>query len=245
MRETRLIRRAFCRIGNIVILLITVLFSFWLIAILLFSFLPVPLSAVMVERQINAWLSNNPNYRLESIWRNTNQIAPELALAVIAAEDQRFPEHFGFDFQAVQQVIFDHHTRPLRGASTISQQTAKNLFLWDGRSWLRKGLEVGITAGIELLWSKQRILCVYLNIVEFGPGIFGVEAAAQHYFHTSAERVTAAQAALLAAVLPNPLHWQVNHPTSYLLQRQHWILQQMHHLGDRRFLTQNRLNHSH
>lgn len=241
MRQTGIINRTLYRLRNFGLFFIFVVLSFWLIAILLFSFLPVPYSAVMLERQINAWLSNNKNFHLESTWRNTKQISPHLLLAVIASEDQRFPEHIGFDLQSVQQVIFEHNSRPLRGASTISQQTAKNLFLWDGRSWLRKGLEVIITAEIEILWTKQRILTVYLNIAEFGPGIFGAEAASQYYFHTSAKQLSAAQAAMLAAILPNPLHWQANRPTSYLLKRQQWILQQMQQLGERNFLIENRL----
>lgn len=241
MRKTKIIRRFFCWIYSFGSLFIVGLLIFWLIAILLFSFLPVPYSAVMMERQVNAWLSNDKRYHVNATWRNARHIAPELVLAVIAAEDQRFPAHFGFDFKSVKQAILNHDSHSLRGASTISQQTAKNLFLWDGRSWLRKGLEVVITLGMEFLWSKQHILCVYLNIMEFGQGIFGAEAAAQHYFHTSANRLTAAQAAMLAAVLPNPLNWQVNHPTSYLLKRQQWILQQMHYLGDLPFLTQHRL----
>jgi monofunctional glycosyltransferase len=241
MRKNGIINRSFYHLRNFGLLLITVILSFWFIAILLFSFLPVPYSTVMLERQINAWLSNNKSFHLESSWRNAQQIAPELMLAVIAAEDQRFPKHIGFDLHSVQQVIFKQNSRPLRGASTISQQTAKNLFLWDGRSLLRKGLEVIITAGIEIFWTKQRILTVYLNIAEFGPGIFGAEAASQHYFHTSAKELTAAQAAMLAAILPNPLHWQADRPTRYLLKRQQWILQQMQHLGERNFLIENRL----
>ncbi|MDE9571552.1 monofunctional biosynthetic peptidoglycan transglycosylase, partial [Xenorhabdus bovienii] len=114
------------------------------------------------------------------------------------------------------------YQRRIRGASTISQQTAKNLFLWEGRSWVRKGLEAGLTSILELFWSKKRILTVYLNIVEFGNGIFGVEAAAQHYFGKPARRLTASEAALLAAVLPNPHRYKVNAPSAYVLQRQKW-----------------------
>jgi monofunctional biosynthetic peptidoglycan transglycosylase len=129
----------------------------------------------------------------------------------------------------------------IRGASTLSQQTAKNLFLWDGRSWVRKGLEAGLTVGIETVWSKRRILTVYLNIVEFGDGIFGVEEAAQHFFHKPASKLTASQAALLAAVLPNPHLFKVNAPSAYVLRRQQWILRQMSQLGGDSFLSEHKL----
>ncbi len=130
----------------------------------------------------------------------------------------------------------------MRGASTLSQQTAKNLFLWDGRSWLRKGLEAGMTVGIETVWSKRRILTVYLNIAEFGPGIFGAEAAAQHYFHKPASRLTIAEAALLAAVLPNPIRFRADAPSGYVRQRQQWIMRQMRQLGGEGFLNRYRLH---
>ncbi|MDN7007731.1 monofunctional biosynthetic peptidoglycan transglycosylase, partial [Vibrio cholerae] len=130
----------------------------------------------------------------------------------------------------------------IRGASTLSQQTAKNVFLWDGRSWVRKGLEVGLTAGIELIWTKRRILTVYLNIAEFGNGIFGVEAAARHFFNKPTSKLSASDAALLAAVLPNPLRFKVNAPSGYVISRQQWILRQMHQLGGKTFLQENTLD---
>ena len=129
----------------------------------------------------------------------------------------------------------------MRGASTLSQQTAKNLFLWDGRSWLRKGLEAGLTLGLEGVWSKRRILTVYLNIAEFGDGIFGVEAAAQRYFHKPASRLTMTEAALLAAVLPNPLRFRADAPSGYVRQRQAWIMRQMRQLGGTTYIQQHRL----
>ncbi|EMH4120116.1 monofunctional biosynthetic peptidoglycan transglycosylase, partial [Yersinia enterocolitica] len=129
-----------------------------------------------------------------------------------------------------------------RGASTLSQQTAKNLFLWDGRSWVRKGLEVGLTAGIELVWTKRRILTVYLNIAEFGDGIFGVEAAARHFFNKPASKLSASEAALLAAVLPNPLRFKANAPSGYVISRQQWILRQMRQLGGKDFIQANDLD---
>ena len=215
----------------------------WLAGIILFAFLPVPFSAVMVERQISAWLSGNFSYVAHSDWVAMDNISPYMALAVMAAEDQKFPGHWGFDVAAIEKAISHNEKRParIRGASTLSQQTAKNLFLWDGRSWLRKGLEAGLTAGIELVWTKRRILTVYLNIVEFGDGVFGVEAAAQRFFNKSAKRLTASEAALLAAVLPNPHRYKVNAPSGYVTQRQQWIMRQMRQLGGQDFLKANDL----
>nr|WP_217277134.1 monofunctional biosynthetic peptidoglycan transglycosylase [Photorhabdus heterorhabditis] len=215
----------------------------WIVSVVAFSFLPAPFSMVMVERQINAWLSFNFSYVFRSIWIEQEQISPNIALAVIAAEDQKFPQHWGFDLDAIGKA-FEHNKNDLgrlRGASTISQQTVKNLFLWNGRSWLRKGLEAGMTFAIELGWTKSRILTVYLNIAEFGEGIFGVEEASRHYFHKSASKLTMSEAALLAAVLPNPHRYKVNAPSAYVLQRQQWILRQMRLLGGVSYLKKNEL----
>lgn len=216
----------------------------WIAGIVLFSFLPVPFSAVMVERQISAWLSGDFSYVSHSDWVPMSEISSPMALAVMAAEDQKFPEHWGFDVDAIQSVLSksDQENARIRGASTLSQQTAKNLFLWDGRSWVRKGLEAGLTVGIETVWSKRRILTVYLNIVEFGNGVFGVEEAAQHFFHKPASKLTASQAALLAAVLPNPHLFKVNAPSAYVLRRQQWILRQMGQLGGDAFLKEHNLH---
>ncbi|WON76530.1 monofunctional biosynthetic peptidoglycan transglycosylase [Serratia sp. UGAL515B_01] len=223
--------------------LITVL-GVWLASIILLAFLPVPFSAVMVERQISAWLEGDFSYVAHSNWVSMDNISSNMVLAVMAAEDQKFPAHWGFDIAAIEKAISHNEKRParIRGASTISQQTAKNLFLWDGRSWLRKGLEVGLTAGIELAWTKRRILTVYLNIVEFGDGIFGVEEASQRFFNKSANRLTASEAALLAAVLPNPHRFKVNAPSGYVIRRQQWILRQMRQLGGEGFVKANGLN---
>ncbi|AOM42173.1 monofunctional biosynthetic peptidoglycan transglycosylase [Xenorhabdus hominickii] len=223
-----------------IVVSITVL---WFVAVIAFSFLPVPFSMVMIERQMGALMSINLSYVFRSSWVDQNQISPYMTLAVIAAEDQKFPKHWGFDFDAIETAIEHNkkYQKRIRGASTITQQTAKNLFLWEGRSWVRKGLEAGMTAGLEILWSKKRILTVYLNIAEFGNGIFGVEEAAQHYFRKPAGRLTASEAALLAAVLPNPHRYQVNEPSAYVLRRQQWILRQMQLMGGENYLKQNKL----
>lgn len=211
--------------------------------IALFSVLPVPFSAVMLERQVGAWLSGNFHYVAHSDWVGMDEISPWMGLAVMAAEDQKFPDHWGFDVPAIEKALAhnERNENRVRGASTLSQQTAKNLFLWDGRSWLRKGLEAGLTVGIETVWSKKRILTVYLNIAEFGEGTFGVEAASQRYFHKPASRLTPAEAALLAAVLPNPIRFRADAPSGYVRSRQAWILRQMRQLGGEGFMRENRL----
>ncbi|SMB48863.1 biosynthetic peptidoglycan transglycosylase [Serratia proteamaculans] len=216
----------------------------WLLGIVIFAFLPVPFSAVMVERQLGAWLSGDFGYVAHSDWVSMDDISPQMALAVMAAEDQKFPEHWGFDVAAIEKALSHNERRPtrIRGASTLSQQTAKNLFLWDGRSWLRKGLEAGLTSGIELVWTKRRILTVYLNIVEFGDGVFGVEEASQRFFNKPAKRLTVSEAALLAAVLPNPHRFKANAPSGYVVQRQQWIMRQMRQLGGEGFLKENNLD---
>ncbi|WMY74844.1 monofunctional biosynthetic peptidoglycan transglycosylase [Buttiauxella selenatireducens] len=219
------------------------LVGIWLAGIILFSFMPVPFSAVMVERQFSAWFSGDFSYVAHSDWVSMDEISPWMGLAVIAAEDQKFPDHWGFDIAAIEKAVAhnERNENRVRGASTLSQQTAKNLFLWDGRSYVRKGLEAGLTLGMEVVWTKRRILTVYLNIAEFGDGIFGVEEASQRYFHKPASRLTASEAALLAAVLPNPIRFKANAPSGYVRQRQQWILRQMRQLGGESFLAQNEL----
>lgn len=206
-------------------LALTVLF------VLLFRFLPVPVSALMVERRIQSWFSKEP-YRSRHAWVPLEEISPAMGVAVIAAEDQLFGDHFGFDWNAIEKAVaHNERSRRKRGASTLTQQTAKNLFLWSSRSWARKGFEVWFTLALEAGWPKRRILEVYLNIVEFGDGLYGVEAASQAYFHKTAKRLTNAEAALLAAVLPNPHRFRANAPSDYIRGRQAWILRQMEQMG--------------
>lgn len=203
-----------------------------LILVLLFAYLPVPYTGVMLERQLSAWLDGKTRYQARHQWRALTEISPHLQQAVVAAEDQKFLQHSGFDLQAIEKaLVYNSKGRKVRGASTISQQTAKNVFLWTGRSWLRKGLESGFTLLIEGAWGKQRILEVYLNSVEFGPGIYGAEAAAQRFFGIPAQRLNRQQAALLAAVLPNPHRFLVQAPSPYVRKRQQWILKQMQQLA--------------
>ena len=193
---------------------------------------PPPTTAFVTARAIDAWRAGTPGFRIDRQWVPLTQIAPELALAVVAAEDQKFPTHGGFDLDAIGSALADRDTgRRMRGASTISQQVAKNLFLWSGRSWLRKGLEAWFTVLIELLWPKSRILEVYLNVAEFGDGIYGAEAAARRHFGRAAADLRRAEAARLAAVLPNPRIYVASRPSRYVLTRQRWIERQMGQLG--------------
>jgi monofunctional biosynthetic peptidoglycan transglycosylase len=198
---------------------------------MLFRYVSPPVTMLMIERRIESWSSGgkySPHYE----WVAFEGIAPPMPLAVIASEDQNFMHHHGFDWEAIQRAMdYDENGKRLRGGSTLTQQTAKNLFLWQDRTWIRKGFEAYLTVLLETCWTKRRILETYLNIVEFGDGIYGVEAASQHYFHKPARRLTAEEAALLAAVLPNPHRFKANAPTSYVRGRQHWILQQMGNLG--------------
>ena len=191
-----------------------------------------PYTAFMAEAQVEAWTGRDSSYVFRHSWVDLDRISPNLPLAVVASEDQKFPEHWGFDVEAIEKAYaLNQHSHKVRGASTISQQVAKNLFLWSGRSYFRKGLEAYFTMLIESLWPKRRILEVYLNVAEFGYGIYGAEAAAQRYFHKPASRLTRADAAVLAAVLPNPERLSAAAPSRYVQQRREWILGQMQALG--------------
>jgi len=191
-----------------------------------------PYTAFMAGAQASAWMNHDANYVLHHTWVDLSQISPNLPLAVVASEDQKFPEHSGFDVEAIEKAYaLNQHSHKVRGASTISQQVAKNLFLWSGRSYFRKALEAYFTVLIEGLWPKRRILEIYLNIAEFGYGIYGAEAAAQRFFHEPAARLTRADAAVLAAVLPNPERYSAAAPSRFVQQRREWILGQMQALG--------------
>jgi monofunctional biosynthetic peptidoglycan transglycosylase len=189
-------------------------------------FVPPPGSALMVQRWAEARTAGR-SFRLRYDWVPAREIAPSLRAAVVASEDQRFFEHAGFDFEAMESAVGEWRRGDgLRGASTISQQVAKNLFLWPGRSFVRKALEAWLTLYLELLWPKERILEVYLNVAELGDGIFGAEAAARHHFGRRAGQLASHQSALLAAMLPSPRRSSPAHPSRYLLERQQWILRQ-------------------
>ena len=200
--------------------------------VLLFRWIDPPCSAFMVETQLSAWAAKDSSYVSSHTWVNLKRISPNLPLAVVASEDQKVPDHHGFDVEAIEKAYaLNQHAHRVHGASTITQQVAKNLFLWSGRSYLRKGLEAGFTVLIEAFWPKRRILEVYLNIAEFGYGTYGAEAAAQRFYHKSAARLTRADAAVLAAVLPSPQRFSAAAPSHYILQRRDWIMGQMQALG--------------
>ena len=204
--------------------------SFILVGLLRFT--PAPTSAFMLHRHIEDFKSGKGFQPIRHQWVPREKISRYAFAAVIAAEDQRFFQHHGFDTDAIYQAIDTYlGGGKLRGASTISQQVAKNLFLSPARNFWRKGLEIWFTALLETLWPKQRILEMYLNIAEFGNHLFGIEAAAQYYFGISAKQLTARQSALLAATLPNPLKFRADRPSDYLYKRQAWILRQMKNLN--------------
>ena len=203
----------------------------WLVVLVL-RFVPPWTSAVMMERRVDALIHGEKDFHMQQHWVPWSRISPWAPIAMVAGEDQKFPFHHGFDFDSIENAIdAADDGRRLRGASTISQQTAKNLFLWNGRSFVRKGLEAYFTVLIEATWPKQRILEVYMNIAELGDGVYGVGAASEIYFHASPARLTPTQAARLAAVLPSPRHFKVAQPSPYVLSRAAWIQQQMGQLG--------------
>ena len=196
-----------------------------------------PFSAVMAEDWIAARVDGERDFTLRHRWVAWSQVSPAVPIALVAAEDQRFPLHHGFDFDAIQRALAEAGDgERLRGASTISQQVAKNVFLWNGRSFVRKGFEAWFTLLIEALWPKRRILEVYFNVAEFGRGIYGVGAASATFFHVSPDRLDARQAALLAAVLPNPVRFRVDRPSAYVLRRAAWIQRQVGQLGGAAYL---------
>ncbi len=210
------------------------------IAAIVISVLPVvslrwidpPTSSFMLQRKLGGLLDGETAARVEYRWVPWRRVSAAVPLAVVAAEDQRFPEHRGFDVVEIQNALAERQTTGrLRGASTISQQVAKNLFLWAGRTWVRKGLEVYLTVLIELSWSKRRILEVYLNIAQFGENTFGVGAASERFFHKPPSALTLKEAALLAAVLPNPVRMRVDKPSPYVRERAAFIQQQARRLG--------------
>lgn len=208
-----------------------------ILAVLALRFIPPVTSAFMIGRSIEALANRERSFRLSYQWVSIEKVSPNLPIALVAAEDQTFPLHYGFDVKAIRSVIAkaDRNQR-VRGASTISQQVAKNLFLWSGRSYLRKGLEAYFTLLIEWLWPKQRILEVYLNIAEFGDGIYGASAASERLFRTTPAQLSTRQSALLAAVLPNPRRLHADKPSRYVQQRADWIQRQARQLGGAAYL---------
>ncbi len=208
-----------------------------ILPVVAFRWLDPPTSAVMMRTWVTQLRTNRDDARIDYRWVPWKAIAPTIPIAMIAGEDQRFPRHHGFDVGEIRTAIADHRAgAPMRGASTITQQVAKNLFLWSGRSWIRKGMEAYLTTLIELTWTKRRILEVYVNIAQLGPSVFGVGAASEIYFGKSPHAVSAREAALLAAVLPNPIERNVTSPSPTVLARATWIRQQVVQLGGATYL---------
>ncbi len=210
--------------------------GFFVTFLMIFSVLPVPFSAYMAQKKVEHLIAGD-DYKIQYDWISLDKIAWQMQMAVIASEDQKFESHFGIDLQAIEIALQRNaKSKKVRGASTISQQTVKNMFLWHGQSWIRKGIELPLTFVMENTWGKRRILEVYLNIAEFGDGIFGVEAAAKHFFKKRAKDLTLQESALLAASLPNPLVFRVNQPGPTMRKRQAWIMRQVSALGGRSYL---------
>lgn len=213
--------------------LIRILFYVWIAALAIPPLLVLPLR--WVNPPTSAYMLRThwqTGAAIHYAWTDLDKIAPALPLAVVASEDQTFPRHNGFAWESIRKAVkASLHGEQLRGASTITQQTAKNLFLWPARSWIRKGIEAYITVWMEILLSKQRILELYVNIGQFGPSTFGAKAAAQRFFGIAPARLSWAQAALLAAVLPAPTEYDVTSPSAFIRDRQTWILRQMDNLG--------------
>ena len=213
------LKKAWRKIRRIII----VILALHLVYLIALKWVNPPITVV----QLTDWING---YGLKRDYVSWDEISPNMKLAVIASEDQLFPEHNGFDWKSIEKAIKDRNSKKkkkVRGASTISQQVAKNVFLWNGRSWIRKGLEVYFTFMIELIWGKERILEVYLNVAEMGPGIFGVEAASQHYFKKPARKLTQTEAAKIASSLPNPKKYTIKPLSSAIKRRYPWVEQQM------------------
>ncbi|MEJ5261599.1 MAG: monofunctional biosynthetic peptidoglycan transglycosylase [Ignavibacterium sp.] len=214
------------------------IFIFSVLIVFLLRWINPVTSSIMIQRQVESIFSGEFDY-IKYSWVDYDDCSPYLPIAFVAAEDQNFPNHFGFDVREIKKAIKQYERgRRIRGASTITQQVAKNLFLWEGKSFIRKGVEAYFTILIELLWDKKRILEVYMNIAEFGDMIFGVKMASVAYYKKLPDKVTASQAALLAAVLPNPLRYSVVRPSGYVRGRQNWILRQMNSLGGPEYLKE-------
>lgn len=199
--------------------------------VLLYRFINPPITWLMIERGFERKAAGK-TWKIDKHWKDFDEISINMKKAALAGEDQAFLEHNGFDFKAIEYAIKKNaHSHKVIGGSTISQQTAKNVFLWQGRSWIRKGFEVYFTMLIEVLWSKKRIMEVYLNVIEMGDGIYGAEAAAQNYFHKPAAQLTKREAAAIAAIFPSPLKRSATNPTKFLRHRRYLIIKNMNRLG--------------
>ncbi len=201
--------------------------------VLVYKWLPVPLTPLMLIRNVEQLIDGKPLI-LKHDWVALEKISPKLQLAVVCSEDQNYLKHYGFDMKAIEKALKENEEgKRIRGGSTISQQTAKNVFLWQGRSYVRKAFEAYFTLLIEFCWSKERIMEVYLNSIEMGNGIYGAESASQFWFDKTAEQLTKEEASAIAAILPNPLKYKANPASGYIAKRKGWIQQQMSFWGNK------------
>jgi monofunctional biosynthetic peptidoglycan transglycosylase len=230
MIKSKKFKKLFNQIKIFALKLFLVFFMFSLIQVVSLKWIDPLTSSIMFQREFNFFSSNDKPIRYQ--WYNYDNISKEIVLAVVASEDQNFPAHFGFDFEQIGKAFNEKNKRGrLRGASTITQQVAKNLFLWEGKSFIRKGLEAYYTILIEFFWSKRRIMEIYINIAEMGDNIFGVGAASKIFYNKNPKKLTYGESALIAAVFPNPKRYSVRNPSVYVRKRQFWILDQMRLLG--------------
>jgi monofunctional biosynthetic peptidoglycan transglycosylase len=237
-REARAGHRVSWRLGRVLLSIVLAVLMLAALTVLSLRWFNPPTTAFMLEASAAALWHGEHNYRTRYQWVPLEEISPQTALAVIASEDQQFPFHAGFDFKSIREAVRAHERGgKLRGASTISQQVAKNLFLWSGASFVRKGLEAVFTVMIEAFWPKERILEMYLNIAQYGRGIYGVQAAARAFFHKDAARLNSAEGALLAAALPNPELYRIDAPSPFVLSQRERILKQMANLGGPAYLN--------
>jgi monofunctional biosynthetic peptidoglycan transglycosylase len=222
-------------IFRILKLLVIFFFASSIFFVILFRFVNPPVTLLMIQRGFERKAAGK-EWKIDKTWKSFDEIADPMKRAAVAAEDQSFLENHGFDFSSIEKAIKKNaHSKKLIGGSTITQQTAKNVFLWPGRSFIRKGFEAYFTVLMEVFWSKKRTMEVYLNVIEMGDGIYGVEAASQAYFNKPASQLTNQQAAAIAVIFPSPLKWSATHPTRYLRHRQYLIMKNMRRLGDLEF----------
>lgn len=226
-------KRKYRRILAILRLVVMFFFVQSILCVIVFRFVPIPVTPLMLIR-VAEQLSAGKKVKLKKDWVAIEDISPKLIQAVVASEDQHFKDHWGFDFDAISKAVKNNtkkSRKTVKGGSTISQQVAKNVFLWPARSWVRKGFEVYFTILIEVFWSKERIMEVYLNVIEMGDGIYGAEVAARTYYSIPAKKMSQMQAASIAAILPNPREWSPVRSSPYVTRRKSWIARNMRNIG--------------
>jgi len=229
---TQTLKRLFQKLGKLFFQLVVIGFQLAMLLIILYRILPVPVTPLQVKRVFEQ-VANNKPIKLDKHWRNIDHVTDKFCYAVLTSEDIKFIHHYGFDFEQIYKSVKTgmRTGKKMRGASTITQQTAKNLFFTPTRSWIRKLPEMGITVCLELLWTKKRILEVYINIIEMGDGIYGVEAAANYYFDKTADKLTKRECSLIAACLPNPRRFKANKPSAYINRKAGVVQRYMYKIG--------------